>query len=397
MRRVLFVSEAVTLAQVVRLATLARALDPARFEVHFAAAHFDEMIFAGTAFTRHQIHSLAPNRRRAGRFRPSHLRPADSGPLRRRRTDAAPRAPAEPRRRGPAALAVRLGPPGRHSLRLPHQRLLEPARAPRGLSAPRSSDREPPRGAPGRALFPEGAAGGLPALRATGERAPRAARPPVARQPVRRAHARRSHALPRRPRADPHAESSGASEYLGPVLWSPPVPLPPWWDALDPQRPTIYVTLGSSGRVERLPLVVDVAAGLGYQVLVATAGRSRAGRRPPACPRRRLPAGRSRGPPRGAGRLERRQHHRLPGARRGATGPGDRRQPRSAPGDDGHPGCGRRASAAVGNADARALADALQRLVSEPSYTQAAGRLRDEFARWNAPATFAAFVEEATA
>ena len=43
------------------------------------------------------------------------------------------------------------------------------------------------------------------------------------------------------------------------------------------------------------------------------------------------------------------------------------------------------------------LADALGRLISEPSYAQAASRLRDEFAQWNAPATFAAFVEEVTA
>jgi hypothetical protein len=57
---VLFVSEAVTLAQVVRLATLARVLDPARFEVHFAAAHFDELVFGGTTFTRHRIHSWRP-------------------------------------------------------------------------------------------------------------------------------------------------------------------------------------------------------------------------------------------------------------------------------------------------------------------------------------------------
>jgi UDP:flavonoid glycosyltransferase YjiC (YdhE family) len=35
------------------------------------------------------------------------------------------------------------------------------------------------------------------------------------------------------------------------------------------------------------------------------------------------------------------------------------------------------------------LADALGRLVSEPPYEPAARRLRDEFARWNAPATFA--------
>ena len=57
-RRILFVAEAVTLAQVVRLVTLARALDPARYDVHFASAVFDPLIFAGTAFTRHTIQSL---------------------------------------------------------------------------------------------------------------------------------------------------------------------------------------------------------------------------------------------------------------------------------------------------------------------------------------------------
>jgi UDP:flavonoid glycosyltransferase YjiC (YdhE family) len=43
------------------------------------------------------------------------------------------------------------------------------------------------------------------------------------------------------------------------------------------------------------------------------------------------------------------------------------------------------------------LADALRRIVSEPAYTHAASRLREEFARWNAPAAFARFVDEATA
>ena len=56
--RVLFIAEAITLAQVVRLVTLARGLDPARFEVHFASAHFDELAFAGTSFTRHAVFSL---------------------------------------------------------------------------------------------------------------------------------------------------------------------------------------------------------------------------------------------------------------------------------------------------------------------------------------------------
>jgi UDP:flavonoid glycosyltransferase YjiC (YdhE family) len=38
--RILFVSESVTLAQVVRLATLARALEPGRYDLHFAATAF---------------------------------------------------------------------------------------------------------------------------------------------------------------------------------------------------------------------------------------------------------------------------------------------------------------------------------------------------------------------
>src|SRR5262245_28797067 len=59
-RRILFVSEAVTLAQVVRLATLARALDPARYEVHFASARFDDLVFGDANFVRHRIFSLPP-------------------------------------------------------------------------------------------------------------------------------------------------------------------------------------------------------------------------------------------------------------------------------------------------------------------------------------------------
>src|SRR5206468_7036799 len=58
---VLFVVEAVTLAQVVRLWTLAQALDPARYAVHFASARFDERIFeqGGIPLRRWPIRSLA--------------------------------------------------------------------------------------------------------------------------------------------------------------------------------------------------------------------------------------------------------------------------------------------------------------------------------------------------
>jgi UDP:flavonoid glycosyltransferase YjiC (YdhE family) len=47
--------------------------------------------------------------------------------------------------------------------------------------------------------------------------------------------------------------------YLGPVLWSPDVALPPWWHELPADRPIVYLTLGSSGPAELLgeqPLTV---------------------------------------------------------------------------------------------------------------------------------------------
>ena len=398
MRRVLFVSEAVTLAQVVRLATLARALDPARFEVHFAAAHFDEMIFAGSAFTRHQIHSLAADvvaarvasgrriygRRTLGRYvaeertllraiRPSLV----VGDLRLSLSVAAPLEGIPY-----ASLINAYWSP--HALRedfpLPDHPIVS-------LLGVRLAARYFPKARPAvfrhfaRPVNALRAEHGLPALGSLSE-----------------VLTHGDHTLfPDVPALIPTRNLPAHQKYLGPVLWSPPVPLPPWWDALDPQRPTIYVTLGSSGRVEHLPLVIEVAAGLGYQVLVATAGRSRLG----AVARHVYVA------------------DYLPGdlaARRAAlvvSNGGSTTGYQALA--EGRPVLGIAANldqylAMTGIQDAGAglllrsgtltretLADALGRLVAEPSYAQAAGLMRDEFAKWNAPATFAAFVAEATA
>ena len=46
------------MAQIVRLVVLARSLDLARYEVHFACAGFEPMIFAGTSFAQHDVYSL---------------------------------------------------------------------------------------------------------------------------------------------------------------------------------------------------------------------------------------------------------------------------------------------------------------------------------------------------
>ena len=398
MRRVLFVAEAVTLAQVVRLATLARALHPARFEVHFAAAHFDEMIFAGTAFTRHHIRSLAPDTVAA--------RVASGRRIYGRRTlrcyvdeeRALLRALDPSLVVGDLRLSLSVSAPLEG---IPHAALIN------AYWSPHAIREEFP--------LPDHPIVSLLGTRLATRYFPKA-RPAVFRHFARPVNTLRSrHGLPSLgslaevlthgdhtlfpdvPALIPTRALPAHQKYLGPVLWSPPVPLPPWWEALDPQRPTIYVTLGSSGRVERLPLVVDVAAGLGYQVLVATAGRSRLG----AVPRHVYVA------------------DYLPGdlaARRAAlvvSNGGSTTGYQALA--EGRPVLGIAANldqhlamTAIQDAGAGLLlrsgtltrapmADALQRLVSEPSYTEAAGRLRDEFARWNAPAAFAAFVEEVTA
>jgi UDP:flavonoid glycosyltransferase YjiC (YdhE family) len=62
-------------------------------------------------------------------------------------------------------------------------------------------------------------------------------------------------------------------QYIGPVLWSPTVEPPAWWDSLPTDRPIVYVTLGSSGRSDLLEVVLQALAGLPVTVIAATAGR----------------------------------------------------------------------------------------------------------------------------
>ncbi len=61
--------------------------------------------------------------------------------------------------------------------------------------------------------------------------------------------------------------------YIGPILWSPRVPPPDWWSKLTPDKPVIYVTLGSSGRSDLLPALFSALATMPVTVIAATAGR----------------------------------------------------------------------------------------------------------------------------
>ena len=61
--------------------------------------------------------------------------------------------------------------------------------------------------------------------------------------------------------------------YLGPLLWSTKTPLPEWWNSLPEDRPVVFLTPGSSGRADLLPLALEALSRLPVSVVVATAGK----------------------------------------------------------------------------------------------------------------------------
>lgn len=86
------------------------------------------------------------------------------------------------------------------------------------------------------------------------------------------------------PEIIPTAPLPANQHFIGPVPWSPPAPPPAWWTELedrDNQRPLVYVSLGSSGPAGALQNVLDGLADLPVDVIASTAGRANALRVPP--------------------------------------------------------------------------------------------------------------------
>ncbi|MTV41715.1 glycosyltransferase [Duganella radicis] len=74
------------------------------------------------------------------------------------------------------------------------------------------------------------------------------------------------------PEMFPAHDLPATHSYLGPVTWSPSTPAPAWWDHLPAGRDVVYVTLGSSGQGALLPKVLQALAPLPLTVMAATAG-----------------------------------------------------------------------------------------------------------------------------
>lgn len=65
----------------------------------------------------------------------------------------------------------------------------------------------------------------------------------------------------------------GCCSYVRPLMWSPDIALPTWWDEpVPPGHATVYVTLGSSGSAHVLRTVLWALAALPVRVIASTAG-----------------------------------------------------------------------------------------------------------------------------
>ena len=60
--------------------------------------------------------------------------------------------------------------------------------------------------------------------------------------------------------------------HIGPVMWSPPVPVPTSWQNIDATKPTIYLTLGSSGAADVAQRVLQAVGELDLNIIAASAG-----------------------------------------------------------------------------------------------------------------------------
>jgi len=273
--RILFVAEAVTLAQVVRLRTLASALDPSLYDVHFASARFDPLVFAGTSFRQWPLTSLSPEQVDEA-VRTGQLIYDDATLKRYLADDRALLDAVKPDLViGDLRLSLTVAAP---LANVPLASLINAYWSPT-----RIRERFPLPDHPMVDRFgPEVAGKVFPYVRPFVFKAFAA---PVNR--LRRAHGlpglgslaevlcHGTYTLfpevPELVPMRPWKRGAPVVKFLGPVLWSPPVDVPGGWG--EPARPLLYVTLGSSGRSDALPVVLEALGELDVDVWCATAGR----------------------------------------------------------------------------------------------------------------------------
>jgi UDP:flavonoid glycosyltransferase YjiC (YdhE family) len=78
---------------------------------------------------------------------------------------------------------------------------------------------------------------------------------------------------PNIPSLAPTADLPDNHRYLGPLLWSMETEYPAWWDQVPDNKPLIYVTMGSTGRVGVIDKLIEALEALPVTVMLATSER----------------------------------------------------------------------------------------------------------------------------
>jgi UDP:flavonoid glycosyltransferase YjiC (YdhE family)/uncharacterized protein (DUF2141 family) len=273
--KILFFAESVTTAQVTRLVTLARCLDPDRYEVHFASAVFDPIVFDGARFVRHRVNSI--DAERAARALRAGMRLYGVRTL----STYVDQDVALLGRLQPAlvvgdfrlSLAVSAPLTG-----VPHAALVNAYWSPYRVHAPLPVPDHPIVRLLGETLsaryFPKAAPRAFAHFAApVNELRRRAGLVPIG--DIAQVLTYGDFVLyPDPPELVPARDLPESHEYLGYVPWAPKTAGAAVFERLDASRPVVYVTLGSSGRVDVLPRIVEGLSALDVTVLVATAGRT---------------------------------------------------------------------------------------------------------------------------
>ena len=273
-KRVLFVAEAVSLAHATRPLVLAKALDAAGYEVHFAVAARYPLAFEGTSIRVWPIDSTMPGDFQAALARGQPIYDADTltGYVRQEL------ALLEQLRPDVVVGDFRLSLSVSAALRRVHYVSIT-----NGHWSPYSSDRSLP--------LPEHPLGRILGV-TLAEKLFRLVTPFVLAHHARPLNrVRRAHGLPPLdglrqvytsadttlyadvPQLVPTRGLPCNHRYIGPIVWSPDLPSPPWWNALPGDRVCVYVTLGSSGQVGAIEAVLEALAALPVAVMLATANR----------------------------------------------------------------------------------------------------------------------------
>ena len=78
--------------------------------------------------------------------------------------------------------------------------------------------------------------------------------------------------LPDIPEYGPTKDLPPNYHYVGPLLWEPEMEAPDWLESLNPEIPTVYFTMGSTGSARFFEQAVQIFRNSGYQCIMTTGG-----------------------------------------------------------------------------------------------------------------------------